>query len=253
MRFLTEQPPGTHVTTMTIDDAEHYTDAQRAAIIAAYPAHEREARAKGIPSLGSGRVFPVTEEEIAEGSIAIPETWPRLCAMDFGWDHPFAAVWLAWDRDSDTVHVYDAYRVRETTPAQHAVTLRAKGLWIPCAWPHDGLQHDKQSGKQLAVLYREAGVNMLPEHAKFSDGTIGFEAGVTAMLERMQSGRLKVARHLASWWEEFRMYHRKDGLVVKERDDLMSATRVGLMALRYAETKPRPAAPMTMIAGGWMS
>ncbi|TIU30025.1 MAG: terminase, partial [Mesorhizobium sp.] len=34
-----------HVTFMTIDDAAHYTPQERAAIVAAYPAHEREARA----------------------------------------------------------------------------------------------------------------------------------------------------------------------------------------------------------------
>ncbi len=43
-----------HVTTMTLDDAEHYTPAKRAEIIASYPAHEREARAKGIPTFGLG-------------------------------------------------------------------------------------------------------------------------------------------------------------------------------------------------------
>jgi Terminase large subunit, T4likevirus-type, N-terminal len=41
-----------HVTFMTIDDAEHYTADERAAIIAAYPPHEREARARGVPALG---------------------------------------------------------------------------------------------------------------------------------------------------------------------------------------------------------
>ncbi len=35
------------------------------------------------------------------------------------------------------------------------------------------------------------------------------------------------------------MYHRKDGKVVKERDDLMAATRYGMMMIRYAETEPR--------------
>ena len=38
-------------------------------------------------------------------------------------------------------------------------------------------------------------------------------------------------------WEEFRLYHRKDGKVVKEGDDLMCATRYGLMMLRHANTK----------------
>ena len=40
------------------------------------------------------------------------------------------------------------------------------------------------------------------------------------MLERMQTGRLKVFSHLQDWWQEFRLYHRKDSLIVKERDDL---------------------------------
>ena len=59
------------------------------------------------------------------------------------------------------------------------------------------------------------------------------------MLERMQTGRLKVFRHLTDWFEEFRLYHRDAGKVVKLRDDLISATRYALMCLRFA----RPAGP----------
>ena len=43
--------------------------------------------------------------------------------MDFGWDHPFAAVELVWDRDTDTVYVTATYRVREATPIIHAAAL----------------------------------------------------------------------------------------------------------------------------------
>ena len=55
------------------------------------------------------------------------------------------------------------------------------------------------------------------------------------MQDRMTTGRLKVASHLSDWFEEFRLYHRKDGMIVKERDDLMSATRVAIMAKRFAK------------------
>lgn len=55
-RYLLEQAPDRVVVNMTINDALHYTEEQRAQIIASYPAHEREARTKGIPSLGSGRI-----------------------------------------------------------------------------------------------------------------------------------------------------------------------------------------------------
>jgi hypothetical protein len=60
------------------------------------------------------------------------------------------------------------------------------------------------------------------------------------MLIRMESGRFKVLKHLNDFFEEFRLYHRKDGKVHKEGDDLMSATRYAVMMLRYAETsRPR--------------
>ena len=52
-----------------------------------------------------------------------------------------------------------------------------------------------------------------------------------------QTGRFKVFRHPSGFWDEFCTYHCKDGRLVKEHDDLMSATRYGLMMLRYARTE----------------
>ena len=40
---------------------------------------------------------------------------------------------------------------------------------------------------------------------------VSVEAGMTEMLDRMQSGRFKVLRHLNDGWEEFRLFHRKAG------------------------------------------
>lgn len=245
-----------HVTMMSIDDAEHISPEQREVIVASYPAHEREARTKGIPSLGAGRVFPVAEEDIAVPAMAIPREWPRIAGIDFGWDHPFAAVELAWDRDADVIHVTKAYRARQATPVMHAAALRPWGGWVPVAWPHDGLAHDKGSGEELAAQYRAQGLNLLPERATFEDGGSGVEAGIMDMLDRMQTGRWKVFSHLEDWLSEFRFYHRKDGRVVKERDDLLSASRYALMMKRFAVTEPRRSAgtvPRPGGAGGWMS
>ena len=57
------------------------------------------------------------------------------------------------------------------------------------------------------------------------------------MLERMESGRFKVFNTLYDWFEEYRMYHRKDGKLVKLKDDLMSATRYAALSLRHSTTK----------------
>jgi len=245
-RFLLEKPEGTHVTNMTISDAEHYTPEQVAAIIASYPEHERDARAKGIPILGSGRVFPVAEEAIKVKAFPIPGHWPRIAAIDFGVDHPTAVVWLAWDRDTDTIYITDCYRRSEPGIAGHAMAVRARGDWVPMAWPHDGLQRDKGgSGEQLAVQYKQQGLNMLKDRATFEDGTNGVEAGLSDMLNRMQTMRLRVFSHLEDWFEEFRLYHRKDGMVVKINDDLMSATRYAIMMRRFAKTQEEASARMS--------
>jgi phage terminase large subunit-like protein len=241
-RFLHEKSPDRKVITMTIDDVGHYSDDEKKKIIASYPAHEVEARVKGIPVLGSGRIFPVTEESIACDHRDFPAHWPRIGGMDFGWDHPFAAVELVWDRDSDTVYVSRTHRLKEATPVLHAATLRAWGKELPWAWPRDGNRETLEgAGIALAAQYRAQGLNLLHEFAHYVEATgqksVSVEAGLMDMLTRMQTGRFKVFKQHNDWWEEFRLYHRKDGRVVKEGDDLMAATRYALMMLRFASTK----------------
>ena len=220
---------------MTIDDAEHISPEKRKEIIASYPPHEVEARTKGVPVLGSGRIYPVTEESIIVEPFAVPSHWALIGGLDFGWDHPTAAVELAHDRDTDTVYVGACYQRREATPLEHAATLKQWGQF-PWAWPVDAYQRDKRSGGTLRDDYISAGLEMLPEHATHPDGGNGVEAGIMEILSRMKTGRFKVFSHLEDWWKEFRLYHRKGGIIVKERDDIMDATRYAVMMLRFAES-----------------
>ena len=219
---------------MTIDDAEHYTPAERDAIIASYPPHEREARVKGVPSMGSGRVFPIAQSEIEVTPFAIPPHWVQINGIDFGWDHPTAAVNCAYDRDADVFYVCKDYQKREATPIIHAAAIKPWGDWIPVAWPHDGLQHDKGSGEILKDQYIAQGVNMLDERATFEAGGNSVEAGILDMLQRMQTGRWKVFSTCSAWFAAFLIYHRVDGLIVKKKDDVLDASRYALMMKREA-------------------
>jgi hypothetical protein len=106
---------------------------------------------------------------------------------------------------------------------------------MPWAWPHDGLNSTAGSPDPLAEQYRRQGLTLRPEPASYDDTRRNaVEAGLMDMLDRMLMGRFKVFKHLNDWFEEFDLYHRKDGKVVKERDDLMSATRYGVMDIRFA-------------------
>lgn len=215
--------------------APHLDEKTKSELLSAYPEHERKARTEGEPVLGSGLVLPVEPSVFTVEPFHLPVSWPRICGIDFGWDHPAAAAWLAWDRDSDCLYLYDCWRMRETTPAAQAPHINSKGRWIPVAWPHDGLQHDKGSGEQLAQQYRDAAVNMLPVRATFPDGTNGVESGIMEMIDRLRTGRFKVFKTCQPWLDEQRTYHRKDGLIVKKKDDVISASRYAMMMRRFAE------------------
>jgi phage terminase large subunit-like protein len=238
-RFTDEKSPDRAFVQMTMDDAEHLTPEMKRVALAGYLTHQREARSRGVPMLGSGAVFQASEEMIKEPRIEnIPEEWVKLWGIDFGIGHPFGAVLILWDKDADCIHVHHAIRMQGEgatyTPLQHAVPMKVVGAGVPVAWPQDGTAREK-SGITIKQLYKNQGLLMLDEHATWPDGGVGTEAGILEMDERMTTGRLKVAAHLSDWFEEYRMYHRKDGLIVKIDDDLMSATRVAIMAKRFAK------------------
>ena len=68
--------------------------------------------------------------------------------------------------------------------------------------------------------------------------------------ERRQTGRWKVFSHLEDWLEEFRLYHRKDGKVVKVLEDLISASRYAMMMKRLA--RPSASAPIPQRSKKWV-
>jgi phage terminase large subunit-like protein len=237
-RFLYEKNADRGVVQMTIDDAPHIRDEDKASIISNYLPHEVEARTRGVPVLGSGLIFPIEQNLIEVAPFNIPSHWPHLGGLDFGYDHPFAAVELAYDKQNDTVYFIKAFRISRRTPMDHVAVLKHWGDLL-FAWPHDGLQHDKGSGETLADQYRKEGLKLTPKRAQFLDGSYGVEAGLFEMLMRMQSGRLKIFSNLREIFDEIQIYHRNEGKVNKINDDLLSAMRYAVMMLRYAKVQDR--------------
>ena len=245
-RFYDEnnQSPDREIIQMTIwdvvEEGGHYDKKQAQQIIDAYPEHEKEARAEGKPMLGSGRIFPITEDSIKiDNDYQVPSYWPQLMAMDFGWgDHPTACIKGAWNREADRLILTEEYRRREPTDivSIHSSAIRAMGgTDIPIAWPHDGKMGNKYDGTEVSQMYRDQGLYMLEEHATFDQGGFGVEPSIQRCYERMKTGRLMIMSHLTMLFDEIRMYHRKDGKVVNVRDDLIAAMRYLEMMLRFAE------------------
>ncbi|MDR3562057.1 MAG: terminase family protein [Negativicutes bacterium] len=239
LRFTNEHSPDRALVTMTIDDALHISKEERVKIVARFLPHEREARARGVPMLGSGKVFIETEANISEPLLEhIPSSWAKLWGIDFGIGHPFAAVLGAWDKDNDVIHILHCVRIADKLPLFHAEMMKPIGVNVPVAWPQDGTNRDKGTGVPLADAYRSHGLKMLHQAAMWEGGGNSTEAGIIEMQQRFATGRLRIANHLSDWFEEYRLYHRKDGQIVKLRDDLMSATRILVMAKRFAQAVP---------------
>lgn len=256
IRFMDEESPDRVVVNMQIEDAKHIPAEERQKIIDGYLPHEREARVRGVPLLGSGAVFVMPEGAVVEPRIEqIPKEWVKIWGIDFGIDHPFAGALLLWDRETDIIHIHHAFRMPDKFPIDHAAAMKPIGIEVPVAWPQDGTAREKSGGGPLHLLYSAQGLRMLHEHATWPDGGRSTEAGVLEMQERERGGKLKYASHLSDLLEERRFYHRKDGQLVKIKDDIISAVRVGIMMKRFARPvvlggKKTPRLPGSNIAKG---
>ena len=249
--FMNRLQSGQSLTNATWDDASekvlsmkgergHLSETVMEQILSSYSPHEREMRRYGRPSIGSGLIFPIGEEDIITEPVHLEDHWPRIAAIDFGWDHPTAVVWCAIDRDEEMFYVYDCYRASKASPSVHAGIIKSRPQFIPIAYPHDGNRRDSMGNPGLADQYRNLGCNFLIDHFTNppalgeNKGSNSIEEGLMAILQSMEAGKFKVFSTLSDWFEEFRMYHRKNNKVVPIRDDLMSATRYAFQSQRFA-------------------
>lgn len=244
-----EKTPGTAEVVMTIEDVAvsrggHIPDEDIPGIVSRYKEHQRAARAYGADMQGEGAVFETPAERIRHNRDPrdFPAWWPWLWGVDFRHSgsltggHPFAAVLGCHDRDNDIIYLVHAVRLLGQAP-MHVAAIKANPMWdAPVAWPHDGGRAASlMSGETVAAVYKKLGLAMRPTWAQFPDGGFKFENGIDEMDRRFSTGRLLASGHLSEWFDEYMGYHRKDGLVVKVDDDLMSATRQLVMDIRYAK------------------
>jgi phage terminase large subunit-like protein len=227
----------------------HIPLALRQSIIDGYPEHEREARARGEPKLGEGKVYKTPESEIIEDAdpTSFPLHWTWGGAMDLGIDHPWAYVLMSWDRDQDVIHLVAELRMSDATVAGHVGAIRAlekrifgKHMDFRVAWPADAGTRDRGSGEPVRNLYKQFGLRMMAEPAthpgmKGKEAT-SLEGGVAEIDARERAGKWRVARGMLHYFQERRLYHRKAGEIVRLTDDTLAAARYGMMMRRYFKT-----------------
>ena len=85
---------------------------------AAIQPYQRDARARGIPQLSWGAIYPLAESDISVDPFTIPKSWQRIYGMDVGWNRT-AALWLAQD-ESGRLFAYREHYLAEGEPAENA-------------------------------------------------------------------------------------------------------------------------------------
>lgn len=208
---------------------------------------ERDARMLGIPAVGSGMVYPVNDEALFYESFVIPNSWKRIAGLDFGrGEHPIACVWLAFDPEG-VCYLYDCFKLTRQGDAEVAAQILSRGKWIPVAYPHDFMRNSgvstindetKTEGWLYKEIFAKYGINFTDHNAKTVNDSIKVEAGIIEVRQAMFEGKFKVARHLTEWFKEKATYlYKDDNTPLKERDDLLDATRYAYIMRRYATSK----------------
>lgn len=195
--------------------------------------HQRKARTKGIPSLGSGAIYPVDEDAIFVEPFPIPEHWERAYAMDVGWNKT-AALFGARDPDTSITYLTAEYYHGEQLPAVHAHAIRSMMLWeYTGAMDPAARGRSQRDGRRLMQEYQDLALNLVAANNAVS-------AGIHRCLMLMQGGLLKAFSTLTNFKTELRLYRRdENGKIVKERDHLMDDMRYLMNTDGVFRTEPQ--------------
>lgn len=243
---------GRYIVNASWEDVPHLDAATKADLLASMPAYQRDARTRGIPVLAAGVIYPVAEDVYLIDPVTIAPHWKRAYGMDVGWNRT-AALWGAYDPDSDLWYLYSEHYLGHAEPSVHAAGIRGRGAWIPGVIDPASRGRSQVDGRQLLEDYQHLGLELTP-------AVSAVEAGIYQVLDRLATGRLKVFTTLTNFRTEIRLYRRDDkGHVIKVNDHLMDCCRYLLVSgleVARQETPRRRATqglPLAGTAQGWMA
>lgn len=228
------------------NDAPWLTEESKIRMMEATPPHLREARSQGLPSMGSGSIYPIPLEEVLVQNFEIPPHFKRIYGFDVGWNNT-AAILLAQDPDDGTVYVTSEYKRGQSEPVVHADAIKRWGDWIPGEIDPASRGRSQTDGMQLFAQYRQHGL-------KLHIANNAVEGGIYSVHELLAAGKLKFFKSCLELQKEYITYRRDDkGRIIKDNDHLLDALRYAIMGLHHAKQKPINSGRGPRVQGGGLS
>jgi phage terminase large subunit-like protein len=205
------------------DDVPHLSERAKAAARQTIPEYLLEAKTKGIPFLGAGRVFSFDLNKFVSEPFSIPEYYKLCFAIDPGVKN-VAVLWGAIDPDTKIMYVYKEYGAHNTSVYTVIDVLKSKDEWIPGVMdPFYGPQSSRESAIKIIDLYKGSGVDVELCDRKGKDYK---EGGIEAMKVAFLTGKLVIFNTCRGLINQINMYHRRfDGKTSNTPDDFVDCLR----------------------------
>jgi hypothetical protein len=114
-----------------------------------------------------------------------------------------AAIFCAWDKDTDTMYVYSEHKQGEAEPIIHAQAIKARGEWLKGVIDPAARGRSQIDGNNLYQMYRNEGLHVYPAQN-------AIEAGIYEVWQRLSTGRLKIFASCSQTLKELALYHRDE-------------------------------------------
>lgn len=210
-------------------------------------------------TLYAGQVYKEFDERIhviPEANLRIPTGWKRYRAVDFGYENPFACLWIAVDPE-DRVYVYDEYYQRHVTLEGHCSFLVKPTDYSFTNFPRRDIAlnnyvpvFDKSDTNYELTIVDISGASQratmlehgIPTAATTSEVATGLEL-VRRKLQLRDDGKpaLFVSSRCVNTIKEFNLYSYSETTTkeepVKEWDHAMDALRYAMIILASGPTR----------------
>ena len=215
---MPEITPSKYLVTAGWDDVPHLDETAKRELLSGTQEYLRESRSKGIPSLGSGAIYPIQWGDVTVSPFAIPAFWRKAYAMDVGWNVT-AAMWMAEDPSDGMRYAYAEYYGQKSLPTIHATAIKLRGEWVRGAIDPASRGRSQHDGTQLLAEYNDLDL-------KLSMANNAVTAGIDRVWTDLTTGRLKLFTTLQKTKAEYLIYRRNEhGVIVKKNDHLLDCLR----------------------------